>query len=255
MAQDIHTGACLCGAVAFETRGPLRDITACHCSQCRRTSGHYWAATSVPLSAFRLTCEEGLAWFRSSASAQRGFCKTCGASLFWKPDGEDRVAIAAGAFDGQPPFRLTRHIFTEDAGDYYTPEGPPPAPSAADPLDCGCLCGAVAFSLPGPAGDVCACHCHQCRRLSGHYSASFDADEASVTWHRRTTLAEYETPRHGRRGFCTACGSSLYFRDATGAFSIEAGSVKGPTGGRLTDHIFTAFKGAYYLIDDGQPQS
>ncbi len=42
------TGSCECGAVVFELSGKLRDVVACHCGQCRKTSGHYWAATSVP---------------------------------------------------------------------------------------------------------------------------------------------------------------------------------------------------------------
>lgn len=253
MTRDVHTGTCLCGVVAFETRGPPRDVIGCHCTQCRRTSGHYWAATSVPLDRFRLTRAEGLSWFRSSPAAVRGFCRSCGAGLFWRPEGENRIAIAAGAFDGDPPFRLTKHIFLADAGDYYAPVGPPP-PRPAGRLDCSCLCGAVAFALPGPAGDVCACHCRQCRRLSGHYSASFNAGEGPLIWARRATLAEYATPAGARRGFCTACGSSLYFRAGSGAFSVEAGAVTGPTGGRLAGHIFTDVKAGCYDIDDGLPQ-
>jgi hypothetical protein len=255
MSDDIQTGSCLCGAVAFETRGPLREVIACHCSQCRKVSGHYWAATSVPHDRFRLTRDNGLAWFRSSPAATRGFCRICGATLFWQPEGEARLSVSPGAFDGDPPFTVTRHIFTEDAGDYYAPEGPPPEPGPTGPLHCSCLCGGAAFDLPGPAGPVTACHCLQCRKLSGHYAASFDADEAQLDWRDRATLAEYETSGNGRRGFCTRCGSSLYFRAADGAFSVEAGAVDGPTGGRLAEHIFTASRGRYYDIDDGLPAS
>lgn len=253
----INHGRCLCGAVRFQTRGALRDIIACHCTQCRKTSGHVWAATSVPLDHLGITADTGLAWFRSSPLARRGFCRICGSSLFWQPEGEDRMALAAGAFDGRPGFRLIHHIFTADAGDYYRPEGPPPPPPPQAPsrLDCSCLCGGVAFRLPGPAGAVTACHCHQCRKLSGHYAASFDADEAAVQYLRQDTLAEFATPAGGRRGFCAGCGSSLWFRAADGAFSVEAGSVDGPTGGRLEGHIFTASKGDYYPIDDGTPQA
>jgi hypothetical protein len=252
---DIHSGSCLCGAVAFTATGPMRDVIGCHCTQCRKTSGHYWAATSVPLDRFALTRDQGLSWFRSSPDALRGFCKTCGASLFWQPEGEGRIAIAPGAFDDSPSFRLTSHIFTDDAGDYYAPEGPPPLAANTTELQCSCLCGQVRFDLPGPAGPVTACHCVQCRKLSGHYAASFDADEADLRWHSRLGLAEYETPAHGRRGFCAGCGSSLYFRSAKGEFSVEAGAVGGPTGGWLSEHIFTASKGSYYSIDDGLPQS
>lgn len=256
MAAAAHTGGCLCGGVRFAADPPLRDILACHCGQCRRWSGHVWAATSVPLDRFRLTSGATLGWFRSSAAARRGFCTRCGASLFWQPEGEARLAVAAGALDDSAGLRLVQHIFTGDAGDYYRPEGPPPAPSRHAPrqLDCACLCGGTAFRLPGPAGEITACHCTQCRRLSGHYAASFDADETALLWLRRETLAEHETPGGGRRGFCRHCGASLWFRASSGAFSVEAGAVIGPTGGRLAEHIFVADKGSYYAIDDGLPQ-
>jgi hypothetical protein len=114
-----HTGSCLCGAVAFEIEGPLRDVTYCHCSQCRKVTGHHMAATSAPLSAIRMLNETGLAWYRSSGEAQRGFCKTCGATLFWKPDDEARYAIAAGSLDLPTGLKAVKHIYVADKGDYY----------------------------------------------------------------------------------------------------------------------------------------
>lgn len=117
-----------------------------------------------------------------------------------------------------------------------------------------CLCGGVAFSFPAPGGPVVGCHCIQCRKLSGHFSASFDLDEASVTWEARGTEGRYATPGGGVRGFCARCGSSLWFRDREGAFSVEAGAVDGETGMRIAGHIFTDFRGDYYRLDDGLPQ-
>ncbi|PZX58554.1 GFA family protein [Cereibacter changlensis] len=248
-------GACLCGAVAFEVEGPLRPVIACHCTQCRKMSGHFWAATSVPHDRFRLVRDEGLAWFRSSAEARRGFCRRCGASLFWQPEGEDRISVAPAALDSDAGLETAEHIFTEAAGDYYRPEGQPPPPGAGpERLRASCLCGALRFTLPGPAGEITACHCRQCRTLSGHSAASFDAEEASLQWEDRQGLAEYRTAGGGVRGFCAGCGSSLWFRAADGAFSVEAGCIDGPTDGRLARHIHVADKGGYHALDDGLPQ-
>jgi hypothetical protein len=251
----IHPGSCHCGAVRFEAEAPLRPVIACHCTQCRRTSGHFWAATSVHRDRFRLRRDDSLAWFRSSPRAQRGFCRTCGASLFWAADGEDRLSLAAGALDGPTGLAVAEHWHAEDAGDYYAPEGPPPPPGPAPGRLAGsCLCGACRFTLPGPAGPVTACHCTQCRKLSGHYSASFDADEGTLDWLCREALALYATPAGARRGFCAACGASLFFRAKDGAFSVEAGVIVGATGGGLASHIFVAGKGDYYDLTDGLPQ-
>ena len=246
-------GSCLCGGVAFEADPPYREVVACHCTQCRKTSGHYWAAASVPHDRFRLTEERGLAWFRSSPSALRGFCRDCGASVLWQPEGEARISFAAGCIDGPSGLTLEAHWFGEDAGDYYSPEGPPPPPSRAETLQGSCLCGANRFTLPGPMGAVTACHCSQCRKTSGHYAASFDADEASLIWQARKT-ASFTTQGGGNRLFCPDCASSLGFRAADGSFSVEAGCIDNPTGGSLTRHIFTADKADYVTLDDGLPQ-
>jgi hypothetical protein len=114
-----QTGGCLCGGVRYEVSGPLRDVVACHCEQCRRTSGHHVAATNAPLSGFRLTAERSLRWYRASDIARRGFCATCGGNLFWRRDGTEAISIMAGTLDKPTGLRLTRHIFTTFKGDYY----------------------------------------------------------------------------------------------------------------------------------------
>ena len=63
------TGCCLCGAVQIEIRDPMMEPHACHCTQCRRQSGHFVVAASVRWSDFALTESRGLKWYRSSESA------------------------------------------------------------------------------------------------------------------------------------------------------------------------------------------
>lgn len=116
---EIHQGSCLCGAVHWRVTGPLRSIIACHCHQCRKTSGHFAAMTSTPHDRFELIRDDGLAWYQSSAEARRGFCRTCGSSLFWQPTAEARIAIAAGTIDGPTGLAVARHIYCADKGDYY----------------------------------------------------------------------------------------------------------------------------------------
>ena len=112
-------GSCLCGAVRFEVGEPLTPPTACHCTQCRKQSGHVWAATDVPRAALKLEGADNLTWFHASANVRRGFCATCGSFLFWDPDGRDTISIAMGAFDKPTGARLERHIFVADKGDSY----------------------------------------------------------------------------------------------------------------------------------------
>ena len=69
--------------------------------------------------AVKIDGEFNVAWFRSSDKAQRGFCSTCGASLFWDPIEKDSIAIAMGAFDSPTGTKIEKHIFVADKGDYY----------------------------------------------------------------------------------------------------------------------------------------
>lgn len=112
-------GACLCGAVSFEVVGELAPPDACHCSQCRKQSGHYWASTNVARAALTVSGGDKLTWFQSSAKVRRGFCSLCGSVLFWDPPHKDWTSIAMGAFDAPTGARLEMHIFTADKGDYY----------------------------------------------------------------------------------------------------------------------------------------
>ena len=90
----MHKGSCLCGAVSFEVAAPLHPPDACHCSQCRKQSGHYWASTDVARADLTIHGAEKLTWFRSSEKVRRGFCSTCGSALFWDPIGKDLVGVA-----------------------------------------------------------------------------------------------------------------------------------------------------------------
>jgi hypothetical protein len=98
--------------------GPLRPVVACHCSQCRKTSGHYVAATRCAASDIHIEGET-LVWFASSDVAERGFCGRCGSNLFWRRLGGDQVSIWAGTLDGDTGLRLVAQIHAGSKGDYY----------------------------------------------------------------------------------------------------------------------------------------
>lgn len=117
--SDIHSGSCLCTAVRFKTRGALRKLIFCHCSQCRKQTGLYYAATNVLDRDMELEGSEDVTWYRSSGDAQRGFCRLCGSALFWKSDGLDYTSIMAGAFEKPTDLEPGYHIFCADKGDFY----------------------------------------------------------------------------------------------------------------------------------------
>lgn len=134
MSARERSGGCLCGRVRYTCRGELRPVVACHCEQCRRTSGHFVAATQARRADLRVDDPQGaLRWFESSPGIRRGFCGVCGASILWERIGGDHVSIMAGTLDAPTGLRLVQHIHTATAGDYYDLEpGTSRAPEGAD---------------------------------------------------------------------------------------------------------------------------
>ncbi|MEP1613085.1 MAG: GFA family protein [Roseobacter sp.] len=98
--------------------GDVKSVSACHCGQCRRQSGGIWHSAIVERCDLQITGM--LQWYRSSPTARRGFCPTCGAFLFWQNDSESSMSFALGALETPTGLTLQKHIFTADQGDYYT---------------------------------------------------------------------------------------------------------------------------------------
>jgi len=119
----------------------------------------------------------------------------------------------------------------------------------------GCLCGGVRYRVTGGLRDAVACHCTQCRKITGHYGAFCASRNENLTLENARNLTWHESSPGVRRGFCDKCGSTLFWDDRTRDYiAIAAGSLDKPTGIKLIKHIYAASKGDYYDIDDGLPQ-
>ena len=112
-------GSCECQGVVFELIGELRAVVFCHCSQCRKTSGHYWAATQVSKGNLNLIKATSLSWYKSSDKARRGFCSVCGSSMFYERKGIDKISVSAGSLEIPTSLDRMRHIYVASKGDYY----------------------------------------------------------------------------------------------------------------------------------------
>ena len=113
------TGGCLCGAVRYEVSGPLRDVVNCHCSMCQRLHGNFGPHSKARKANIAITKDDGLAWFKTSEVAQRGFCRECGSGLFWEPFDLDATGIIAGTLDGPTRLQTMGHIFVGEKADFY----------------------------------------------------------------------------------------------------------------------------------------
>ncbi len=116
-------GQCFCGKVRFEVRGPLSDVTLCHCRECRRFHGHLGAYTFTPREHVKMLDDAYLKWHRSlndfTPNVRKGFCSECGSSIFSDQRDLASIAIAAGVLDTPTGMKIRGHVWMEQAGDYY----------------------------------------------------------------------------------------------------------------------------------------
>jgi len=119
MTTPSHSGGCLCGGVRYVVDGPLAPVVNCHCGQCQRFHGSAFGAyTEAPKAALRFETQASLAWFASSPGVGRGFCSTCGSSLFWQEDSGGSIGIAAGTLDQPSGLATAGHIFVRSKADF-----------------------------------------------------------------------------------------------------------------------------------------
>jgi len=117
--QKVTTGGCLCGAVRYEVKGTLRDIVNCHCNMCRKLHGNFGPHSKARKVNIKITNDDGLAWYKTSNVAQRGFCRVCGSSLFWEPFDLDATGIIAGSLDSSLGLKTIGHIFVGEKAEFY----------------------------------------------------------------------------------------------------------------------------------------
>lgn len=118
-----------------------------------------------------------------------------------------------------------------------------------------CECGGVSYVVTGELRNVWNCHCGPCRRITGHHMAAAGAATADVEFSADETLAWYERVPGVEYGFCSSCGSSLFWRasDKPGHLSICAGTLDQPTG-LVTDGIlFASEAGDYHALEPHVP--
>ena len=114
-----------------------------------------------------------------------------------------------------------------------------------------CLCRAVRFEVRGALRPPDACHCQKCRKQSGHFWASTNVARADLTIHGAASLTWFSSSKEVRRGFCSACGSFLFWDPIEmDVIAVAMGAFEGPTGTHLEKHIFVTDKGDYYVIPD-----
>ena len=128
---------------------------------------------------------------------------------------------------------------------------PPYSEEPATRATGGCACGRVRYRVVGELRDVINCHCEPCRRFTGHFMAATASATNNLIMESNGTLAWWQRTPTVRYGFCSACGSSLFWEahDKPDITAIAAGSLDGPTGLSTTLTLFGNEASDYYELD------
>jgi hypothetical protein len=129
--------------------------------------------------------------------------------------------------------------------------------SSSDPLEGGCLCGALRYRCNAPPTDVGYCHCRLCQRSSGApvlVWASIPVDHFS---YETGDPAIYRSSSTGQREFCATCGTQIAFRGQgrPAEVDINVGSLDDPSSVKPRRHIWTASRIPWFKTADDLPCS
>lgn len=97
-------GQCHCGAVRYESPGPIIKSSYCDCRGCQRTTGTLKAPfVTVPSGSFQVVAGQAASFRaqsgdRCDAHGVWHYCRACGSPVYWERGG-DQVDIFAGTLD------------------------------------------------------------------------------------------------------------------------------------------------------------
>jgi hypothetical protein len=114
----VLNGGCLCGAVRFTAVPAKPEFSVCHCSMCRKWSAGPFFAVECG-DTFKIADSANLGTYKSSAWAERSFCKRCGSILFYRLTPHNVYEVSLEAFDDRDRFRFDRQIFIDEKPSYY----------------------------------------------------------------------------------------------------------------------------------------
>ena len=122
-------------------------------------------------------------------------------------------------------------------------------------LKASCLCGGIQLKTSGYHRNVQNCHCIQCMKTHGHYAAYTNIEERNVKFLKKRTLKWFKSSKKAKRGFCSKCGASLFYKSiGSKIIHIAAGMFSGPTKLKTRVNIFAKGKLDYYKLDNHLPK-
>jgi hypothetical protein len=125
-----------------------------------------------------------------------------------------------------------------------------------EPLEGGCLCGAVRYTVTKAPLDSGYCHCRMCQKSSGaplQASAEFPVDAFAIT---NGAPKAYRSSLGAVRHFCPDCGSQLTFRAAQNPtyISVNLPTLDHPEAIVPRKHIWCSSRLPWFEVADDLPR-
>lgn len=112
-------GSCHCGRVRITMPEDSAGVVACHCADCQKLHGNFFALLAADRRAVHWEGEEHIAWYHSSPANERSFCSHCGSRLAKRPVEGTRIMVSAGLFDRTLPRQIIKHLWEEQKPAWY----------------------------------------------------------------------------------------------------------------------------------------
>jgi len=113
-----------------------------------------------------------------------------------------------------------------------------------------CLCGAVKFTAKSASPHVGACHCVMCRKWGSGPFMEIDCG-ADVSYEGAENISVYSSSDWAERGFCSKCGSNLFYRlKETGQTMMAVGLLDDDSDLAMHMQVFVDEKPPYYTFAD-----
>ena len=116
--------------------------------------------------------------------------------------------------------------------------------------EAGCLCGRVKISVTNVNPIFTVCHCDTCRKWGG---GPFFAVQCGteVEIQGAESITEYNSAAWATRGFCSACGTHLFYRlNKSGSYNIPVGLFSEINDFVMTMQYFSDQRPDYYCFSN-----
>jgi hypothetical protein len=112
-------GSCHCGKVSVSVPEDAFGVVACHCGDCQKLHGNFFAMLAVDRAAVQWSGESHIQWYESSTKARRGFCSNCGSRLAKDPNGSPKVLVSVGLFERTLHRTIEKSLFEDAKPEWY----------------------------------------------------------------------------------------------------------------------------------------